>query len=90
MAYELHVDHPHFPKGFEFDCDGILVKNGESVKLTKEDELAFIGRWGNDVKFYYGHGSHAKVTGSSELTKNEKEAAAPPVSTGPEDDGGEA
>jgi len=75
VAYTLEVDHPDFPKGFEFDCDGILVKNGESRKLTKEDELAFIGRWGNDVKHFYGHGTHAKVTGSSELSTKEKSEA---------------
>jgi hypothetical protein len=75
MAYTLEVDHPDFPKGFEFDCDGILVKNGEGRKLTKEDELAFIARWGQDVKHFYGHGTYAKVTGSSELTSKEKSEA---------------
>lgn len=75
MAYTLEVNHPHFPKGFEFDCDGILVKNGESRKLTKEDELGYISRWGKDVKALYGHGTVAKVTGSSELTTKEKTEA---------------
>lgn len=77
MAYKLEVNHPDFPKGFEFDCDGILVKNGETRTLTKEDELAFISRWGNDVKHYYGHGTIGKVTGSSELTAKEKAEATP-------------
>ncbi len=81
MAYKLEVDHPDFPKGFPFDCDGILVENGGSVTLSKEDEAAFLSRWGNDVKHFYGHGTHAKVTGSSELSSKEKseaKAAAPP------------
>lgn len=83
MAYTLTVDHPDFPKGFPFDCDGILVENGESRTLTKEDEIAFLARWGNDVKHYYGHGTHAKLTGSSELSKKEREEVAPgEVSTG--------
>jgi hypothetical protein len=92
MAYKLEVNHPHFPKGFEFDCDGILVKNGESVTLSKEDELLFLGRWGQDVKHFYGHGTHAKVTGSSELSAKEKADAKPEVSDTPEideKDGGE-
>jgi len=81
VAYKLEVDHPDFPKGFEFDCDGILVKNGSAVSLTKEDEQNFISRWGHDVKHFYGHGTIAKVTGSSELSTKEKSealAAAPP------------
>jgi hypothetical protein len=77
MAYKLEVNHPDFPKGFEFDCDGLLVKNGESKTLTKEEELAFISRWGNDVEHYYGQGTVAKVTGSSGLSKKEREEAMP-------------
>ena len=84
MAYKLEVDHPDFPKGFEFDCDGILVENGSSKTLTKEDELAFISRWGHDVKHFYGHGTYAKVTGSSELSSKEKKEATPEVSDQPE------
>lgn len=72
MAYKLEVDHPDFPKGFEFDCDGILVKNGETKTLSKEDETLFLARWGEDVKHFYGHGTVAKVTGSSELSSKEK------------------
>ena len=72
MAYKLEVDHPDFPKGFPFDCDGILVENGETKTLTKEDELLFLARWGQDVKHFYGHGTVAKVTGTSELSSKEK------------------
>jgi len=75
MAYKLEVDLPDFEKGFEFDCDGILVKNGESVALTAEDELRFIAKWGRPIKEIYGHGEHAKLTGSSELTSKEKAEA---------------
>ena len=75
MAYKLEVNHPDFPKGWEFDCDGILVKNGESRTLTDEDELAFIARVGRPVKEIYGHGEHAKLTGSTELTAKEKAEA---------------
>lgn len=79
MAYQLEVNHPDFPDGHEFDCDGILVENGKSRKLTAEDELAFISRHaeGRTVKEIYGHGTYAKLTGSSELTtKAEKDQAA--------------
>ena len=79
MAYTLEVDHPDFPDDQEFDCDGILVKNKSSRKLTAEDELAFISRHaeGRTVKDIYGHGTYVKLTGSTELTtKAEKEAAA--------------
>lgn len=78
MAYKLEVKHPDFPDDAEFDCDGILVKNNSSVTLTAEDELAFISRHteGRSVKDIYGHGTYAKVTGSTELTtKAEKDQA---------------
>jgi hypothetical protein len=80
MPYKLEVNNPEFPKDAEFDCDGILVKNGSSVTLTKEDEIAFIARWGSEIKDIYGHGTIAKVTGSSELSKKEREDAMPTAS----------
>lgn len=89
MAYKLEVNHPDFDKGFEFDCDGILVKNGETRTLTKEEELVFIARWGNDVKHFYGHGVIAKVTGSSELSSKEKTDALSAVPEVEPEDGGE-
>jgi hypothetical protein len=77
MAYTLEVNHPDFPDDYEFDCDGILVKNKSSRKLTEEDELAFISRHaeGRTVKDIYGHGTYAKVTGTTELSGAEKKQA---------------
>ena len=76
MAYTLEVKHPEFPDGFEFDCDGILVENGKSRKLTAEDELAFISRVGRTVKEIYGHGTFAKLSGTTEIdSKAEKDQA---------------
>jgi hypothetical protein len=46
MAYKLEVNHPDFPKDWEFDCDGVLVKNGGSTTLTEEDEGAIFARSG--------------------------------------------
>jgi hypothetical protein len=93
VAYKLEVDHPDFPKDWEFDCDGILVPNGGSVTLTKEDELAFLSRWGQDVKHFYGHGTVAKVTGASLVTAKELKDArgdqSETVETNETDDGGE-
>lgn len=79
MAYTLEVKNPDYPADTEFDCDGILVKNNSSRKLTAEDELAFISRHaeGRTVKDIYGHGTIAKLTGTTELdSKAEKEQAA--------------
>ena len=84
MAYVLTVDHPDFPKGFKFDCDGIMVENGESRTLTEEDEIAFIARWGKDVKHFYGHGTVAKLSGSTELSKKQRDELMPEASTGAE------
>lgn len=84
MAYKMEVNHPDFPKGFPFDCDGIPIDNGSSTTLTADDELTFIGRWGKDVKHFYGHSKIVTLTGSSELSKKEREAAAPEASVSPE------
>ncbi len=67
--YTLEVNHPDFPKDWEFDCDGILVKNGSSVKITKEMEEAFPGRSGGlSVHEIYGDSpEHIKLTGTSAL-----------------------
>ena len=67
MAYKLEVNHPDFPKDFEFDCDGILVKNKATVTVTKEMEEAFLGRNGKSVKEIYGKSDIVKVTGTTEL-----------------------
>jgi hypothetical protein len=84
MAYKLEVNHPDFEKGFEFDCDGILVANGDSRVLTAEDELSFLARVGRPVKEVYGHGTFAKLTGSTELTTKEEKSQAEALKGGVE------
>lgn len=68
MAYKLEVNHPDFPKDWEFDMDGVLVKNGSSVTLTEEDEAAIYNRSGGQtVKEVFGHKDvpeYIKLTGS--------------------------
>lgn len=68
MAYKLEVNHPDFPKDWEFDMDGVLVKNGGSVTLTEEDELAILNRSGGlTVKEVFGHKNvpeYIKLTGT--------------------------
>jgi hypothetical protein len=74
MAYSLEVNHPDFPKGFEFDCDGILVKNGNTVKISKDEEQAFLSRVGRPLREIYGHKDvpdHIKLTGTTELAKTD-------------------
>lgn len=70
MAYKLEVNHPDFPKDWEFDMDGVLVKNGSSVTLTEEDEANLFNRSGGlTVKQVYGHKDvpdYIKLTGSKE------------------------
>ena len=68
MAYKLEVNHPDFPKDWEFDMDGVLVKNGSSVILTEDDEAAIFARSGGlTVKEVFGHKGvpeYIKLTGS--------------------------
>jgi hypothetical protein len=54
MAYTLEVNHPDFPKKTEFDLDGILVKNGEPVKVDKEMEELFLSHNGRSLEDIYG------------------------------------
>lgn len=73
MAYKLEVNHPDFPKDFPFNCDGILVKNKGSVTVTKEMEVRFLKKNRKSLKDIYGHSEIVKLSGSSELTKDERE-----------------
>ena len=68
MAYKLEVDHPDFPKDWEFDCDGIAVKNKGSVAVTEEMEQAFLSKNGRSIKEIYGHSEVVKLSGTSELS----------------------
>jgi len=69
MALKLDVDHPNYPKGMEFDLDGIGAKNGDSVQVTAEMERAFLAKNGKTIKEIYGHSTIVKVSGTSELKK---------------------
>ena len=68
MAYKLEVDHPDFPKDWEFDMDGVLVKNGGSATLTEENELAIFNQNGGlTVKQVFKHKDvpdYIKLTGT--------------------------
>lgn len=70
MAYKLEVNHPDFPKDWEFDMDGVLVKNGSSVTLTERDEISIFNRsGGRTVKEVFGHKDvpdYIKLTGTKE------------------------
>jgi hypothetical protein len=72
MAYKLEANHPDFPKGWEFDCDGIPLKNGGSVAITAEMEAAFIGKNFNTIENIYGHSEIFKLSGTSELASKSK------------------
>ena len=72
MAYKLEVNHPDFPKDFEFNCDGILVKNKGSVTVSREQELKFLKKQGKTIKEIYGHSEIVNLTGTSELSTEEK------------------
>jgi hypothetical protein len=67
MALKLDVDHPNYPKGMEFDLDGIGAKNGSSVEVTADMEQAFLSKNGKSIKEIYGHSKIVKVSGTSEL-----------------------
>lgn len=70
MAYKLEVNHPDFPKDWEFDMDGVLVLNGSTKTLSLEDEAAVFNRaGGRTVKEVFGHKDvpdYIKLTGSKE------------------------
>jgi len=72
VAYKLEVNHPDFPKDWEFDLDGIACKNGHSVTVDEDEERAFLARVGKPIKDIYGHSTIVKLTGTSELSSKEK------------------
>jgi hypothetical protein len=77
VAFKLEVNHPEFPKGWEFDMDGVVVKNGGSVTLTEQDELNVLGRaQGRTVDEVYGHEDvpeYIKFSGTSAIKQPKKE-----------------
>lgn len=89
MAYKLEVNHPDFPKDWEFDCDGVLVLNGGSTTLTEEDEYNVYNRaGGRTVKEVFGHADvpeFIKLSGTK-LAKDLVEASPEPE---PEAEGGD-
>ena len=72
MSYKMEANHPEYPKGTEFDCDGILVKNGSSVTVTADMERAFIAKNHRTIKELYGNSEIIKLSGTSELSSKEK------------------
>lgn len=64
MGVEIKMDHPHFPKDYEFDLGGVLVPNGKSVKLDDEQELSFVARHQKAVKEKLGNNEFITVSGS--------------------------
>ena len=69
MAYKLEMNHPDYPKDLEFDVGGLIVKNGGSVTLTKDDEQSLVARHGRPIKEFLDNNKFLKVSGSSELSK---------------------
>lgn len=72
MALKLEGNHPDFPKGWEFDLDGIAFKNGGSVSISAEMEQAFIAKNGRPIDEIYGHSEIFKLSGTSELASKAK------------------
>jgi hypothetical protein len=72
MAYKMQADHPEYPKGTEFDCDGILIKNGETVTISADQERAFYSKNNRSIKDLYENSAIIKLSGSSELSSKEK------------------
>jgi len=72
VAYKLEVNHPAYPKDFEFNLDGILVKNKGSVTVTEDMERKFLKKQRKTIKEIYGHSEIVKLSGTSELSTEEK------------------
>jgi hypothetical protein len=63
------MNHPDFPKDTEFDLGGVLIPNGGSVTLKKEDEEAFFSRHAASVKEALSGNPLVKIEGTTELSK---------------------
>lgn len=65
MPLSIEFNHPHFPKGTEFDLGGILVVNGETTEVEEDDELRFVSRNRQAVRDKLQGHEFAKVSGDS-------------------------
>lgn len=71
MPYKMEANHPDYPKGTDFDCDGIMIPNGGSITVTEEMERAFFAKNARPIKDLYGHSAIIKLSGSSSLSAKE-------------------
>lgn len=74
----LTHEHPDFPDDYEFYYNGIgVVKNGETLDISEEQERAFISFYGKTIsEAFYGSdvatlGGTAAITDTSEIFPSE-------------------
>lgn len=77
MPVEITYNNPDFPKDTEFDVGGVLVKNGKTVKLDEEAELAFVSRHQKAVKDKLSNNEHLTVGGTAKYGPAEVEKMFP-------------
>lgn len=74
MGLEIKLDFPHFEKGLEMEVGGLLLKNGQTTKLTDEQEQDFVARNGGAVKDVLENNEYVTVSGTATMTPAKVEA----------------
>jgi hypothetical protein len=77
MSLEVTLDNPVYPKGTEFDLGGLLVKNGETLELTDEQEQSFVSRHQKSVRSQLSNHQHITVKGKGKLSDEKIEELYP-------------
>lgn len=72
MSLKISYNNPAYPKGEELDLTGVgIIKNGSTVTLDEDAELAFVSRTGQSVKDYFKGSEVVKIEGQSEVKTSE-------------------
>jgi len=74
MSYEVSLNHPDFPKDFEFAINGLgVIPNGGTLKVDEDMERLFVAQRGLPLKDALGGNPLMKVTGTTSLPKAERD-----------------
>jgi len=61
---KVSMNHPAFPKGFEFDIGGVLIENGSTIDLDAEQVATIEARSGLPIKEALGNSPFIKLGGT--------------------------
>lgn len=75
---KIELDMKDYPKGYEFDLGGVVVKNGSSVEIDADKEQELVARYRQPVKDHFESNAAIKVTGTPKYSGKDVSDMFPP------------